>query len=134
MTNFRYPHVLEASWDCAQDGKPGLLLPMSVHKPRNKYVEQDGECISKRGNEEIQLGSRGIATRLPVAEVANRVEEEERCKTDCCINLGTTEMLEDINDDMVRRGSSVETCDAHKSGYLANRNVQCTASHESPNC
>jgi len=55
--------------------KPGFLLPVSVHKPGDKYVEQDGEGISEGANE-VDLGSRGIGARLPIADVANGVEEK----------------------------------------------------------
>ncbi len=53
--------MLEPSWDGAQDGKPGFLPPVSVHKPRDKYVEQDGKGRSEGANEEVDLGSGGIA-------------------------------------------------------------------------
>jgi len=58
----------------------------------------------------------------PVADVANSTAEEECCQAECCINLGTTKMLEAIDEDMARLGANIEARDAHEGGYLTNRN------------
>ena len=122
--------VLEASWDFSEDGKLGIVSRIPVGQPADHGVQQNDESCAKGGNEEPRLALAGLLSRHEIAEPADQVEKEQCRQAHRSIEIGPSQMLEDVDDDLVCRLARAEASDTHEVWHLTDCDVDCGARHE----
>lgn len=122
--------VGETTGDSLDDADHGIILAVDVDASADSSVQQDDEGGSQGGDEEVQLGALRLALGESRADGADAVEHDQGGQAEGGVDLGGAEVLEGVDDDLVRGSTRVDALDAHELGDLAGGDGDAGASHE----
>lgn len=122
--------VSEAAGDSLDDADHGIVPAVDVDASADSSVQQDDEGGSQGGDEEVQLGALRLALGEGRADGADAVEHDQGGQAEGSVDLGGAEVLEGVDDDLVRGSTCVDALDSHELGNLAGGDGDAGASHE----
>ena len=105
--------VLKASGHVLHDREARLFAVMPVHQPTDHSVKQDDKCGSECRDEEKCLRSIWHPSSPEVTGTPYHVEHSQSRQAHSSIELGPTQMLQNIDDDLVRGVPVGEPGDTH---------------------
>ena len=130
-----YCSVLKTSGHCAQDCEEGLgtvfneTTAVPIYEPTNHGVEKNDECGPEGRNEEKHLGFVWLLPSRKVTSTPYQVKHSQSGKAHGSIDLGSSEVLQDINEDLVRGVSVGKPSNTHQRRDLTDGNADRRPSH-----
>jgi hypothetical protein len=114
---------LESSRNGAQNRKSWILATMAIDKPADHRIKEYDEDGAQCGDEEESLPPLWESLGQAVADDPNEIQEEQAGQTHRGIDLGPTEMLQYVDDNLIGWSAGIESCDAHQGWNLTDSNV-----------
>lgn len=121
--------VLESSGHGAQNRKDRFRAVMPICKIADEGVKKNNESGSECRDEEKHLGSLWQLSSSKVTSIAYQIQHRQSSQAHSSIKLGSPEMLQDVNNNLVCSVSVGESSNSHQRRDLTNSNIQCRPSH-----
>ena len=121
--------VLESPGHCFQNLKDRIRAVVPIREIADEGVKKNDESGSEGRDEEKHFGSLWQLSSSKVTSAAYQIQHSQSGQAHSSVKLGSPEMLQNVDDNLVCSVSVGESSDSHQRGDLTNSDIQCRPSH-----